>query len=157
MKLVIKNLHPYDGEYELELSGLTNRDYHRIKQLSGVRAGELGEAMQAGDIGVFVAVTEMILKRNGFPQVNVDALWDAEEQCFQVVEDGGEDEDRPPAIATTGGEENASAVVANENESTESSGSNGSSDGDASQPTPLVTGSPGSVTFADSDRATSPA
>lgn len=158
-KLLIQGLQPYDGEYELELSGLTNRDYHRIKQLSGVRAGELPEAMKAGDIGVFVAVTEMILKRNGFPEVNVDALWDAPEDCFQILETAedaaAEDADRPLDIATPGGNKNEPADDASNNEKKPLSGSNGDTDGDPNPPTPLRTGALGSVMSADFARSTS--
>ena len=160
-KIIIKDVPPYDGEYELELSGLTNRDYHFIKQVSGVRAGELNEALQAGDIGVFVAVASLILKRNGFADVHTDALWDAEESCFQVAESdadrAAEDADRPLAIedpnGTLGGSEKSSDSNASENEKQPPSGSNGNTDGEDSQRTPLLTGSPGSVTRVDSDPA----
>ena len=147
-KLVLKDVDPYSGSYEIPAGGWTNRELHYIRQHSGVRAGEINEALKAGDAGVLVAMAAVLLQRNGFPEVNIDALWDMSDDNWDF-EKTGEDEDRPPESATTGGEKNSSAVVAEPNDPTEPSGTTGTDIGASSQPTPLATGALGSGDSAD--------
>lgn len=110
--LVITGIPPYDGEYPLDFgAGLTNRELHTIKQISGVRAGELNEALNAGDYDLIVALAAILITRAGH-QPSMDALWDAPMEAIQFKEGEPEAEDRPPAKATTGGGKNDSAVVA---------------------------------------------
>lgn len=112
--LKIEGVPPYDGEYPLDIDGLTNRELHSIKETCGVRAGEIRDALRAGDVGLFVAVTALILKRAGFLDVNLDVLWDAPEECFKVVETeedrAAEDAERPPVSPTPGGSESEPGV-----------------------------------------------
>ena len=150
-KLKITNLPPYDGEYEIPSAGWTNRELHFIKQTSGVRAGELEDAMRAGDMGVLVALSVVILRRAGVLNVNIDALWDSTAESFDVVADDEQedDRDRPPDSAIAGGNENASDYAISESENGSSSGaSHGAHIGENSQPTPSATGDPGSETSA---------
>jgi hypothetical protein len=77
VKMTITGVFGADGEYEFDPSFFTNRELHRIKTVAGVRAGELSEAIAAGDSDLVVALAMIALARNG-RQVPEDALWDAE-------------------------------------------------------------------------------
>lgn len=92
-KIVISNVPPYDGEYEVDVSYFTNRELHEIKRLTGVRAGELQDAFDAGDSDLIVAIAAIALKRAG-KQVVDDLLWDAEAGSVMFV--AGEDDAGPP-------------------------------------------------------------
>ena len=143
---------PYDGEYDIPTS-YTNRELHKIKQISGTRAGELAEALTAGDVGTMVAIAAIILERQGkWPVVNLEPLWNVV-GGFEVIEhdDEPEDEDRPPAIATAGGNGSAPDEPTFDDESESSSGSLGDPDGVSSQLIPSRTGLPGSETSAGFD------
>lgn len=159
-KLVVQGIPPYDGEYEVSPTGLTNRDLHTIKQISGVRAGELEEAFEAGDNDLVVAMTVITLRRNGFPNVTADAIWDAEAGQIQLADSeqdkAQEDAGRPLATRTSGGNENAPDGSNSASENSPRSGANGNPAGENSPPTPLLTGDRGSVTSADFAPKTSP-
>lgn len=71
----IEGVPPYDGEYDLAMD-FTNREFHTIKQISGIRAGELEEAMQKRDTDLIVALAVNALRRAG-RNVSIEALWDA--------------------------------------------------------------------------------
>lgn len=91
----ISGIPGHDGDYQIDASFFTNRELHKIKQLSGVRAGELQEALNAGDSDVIVAVAVIAMQRNG-KAVNEDAIWDAPAGGIAFV--GGDAAD-PPAPA----------------------------------------------------------
>jgi hypothetical protein len=84
-----------NGEYPIDETTLTNRDFHTIKKVSGLRAAELEEAFAAGDVDLVVALAVCALYRAGKrePEI-VDMLFDAEAGKISWV---GEDETRPPA------------------------------------------------------------
>lgn len=84
-RLTIQGLGGIDGEYEFDLAALleidnpdtiTQREAHKIKQATGLRLGELEDAMQAGDADVVVAVAIVVLDRRG-KRYDVEALWRA--------------------------------------------------------------------------------
>lgn len=176
--LVISGISPYDGEYPVDDSGFTNREYHYIKQVSGVRAGELAEAAAAGDRAVEVALTAITLQRNG-KVVHLPLLWDAKDDCTDVrvqcdvcrtlndadakacvscstaLTDTEEDADRPPTIATNGGNKSEPDVAEEPNSNSEHSGLAGTPIGEGSPNGPSPTGSPG-LDGSESDRETSP-
>ncbi len=54
-----------DGDYTLDLASLTNYDYHVIKDVSGVVAGGLADAMAEGDQEVMVSFVAICLIRDG--------------------------------------------------------------------------------------------
>lgn len=72
-KVTITNMPGLDGEYPLELP-LLARDYRTIKQIAGVRANEIVEAMQAGDVEVVVAFADVALTRANVPH-HIEQLW----------------------------------------------------------------------------------
>ena len=75
-KVVIKDVPGLDGEYELDLT-FTHRDFRTIKQTAGVRANEVMDAINAGDLDIIVALAEIALQRSGKPH-SVEQLWDSE-------------------------------------------------------------------------------
>ena len=112
-KLIISGLGKrLDGEYEigdfLDLvtigtpASLTNREAHRVKVMTGVRAGELMAALASGDSDVTVALAAVILERHG-KRVDEDLLWDAPVDSgitFDLAErdtDEEDDDESPPA------------------------------------------------------------
>lgn len=78
--LKITGVPPLDGEYELpSILTLSHRENHIIKQETGVRAGEIREALAAGDQDIVVALALIALRRAGKGEVVEfrDLLWDA--------------------------------------------------------------------------------
>lgn len=73
-----------DGDYDLDLGYLTNRDFHTIKRVAGVRVGELDDALAAGDLDVVLALAVIALKRHG-KTFRDDDLWDAEAGTISFV------------------------------------------------------------------------
>jgi hypothetical protein len=105
MKLVVKGVAPWDGEYDFDsFTDGTNREYHRIKEISGVRAGELIEALGAGDTGAWVGFALMILARHD-KHALPDEFWDAPENAidWKVDEPVGDVAD-PPTVPPSGSE-----------------------------------------------------
>lgn len=76
MKVVIDNIPPWNGEWPLADFYFTNRELHRIKQISGLRAGELIEALDANDSAAYVGVAVVALERAG-KNIDPDEFWDA--------------------------------------------------------------------------------
>lgn len=75
-KIVIAGVPGLDGEYEMDMT-FTHRDFHTIKQVAGVRANEVMDALEGGDLDIIVAMAEIALRRAGVPH-SVDQLWDSE-------------------------------------------------------------------------------
>jgi hypothetical protein len=101
--LTIEGIPAYNGEYPLDSSYFTNRELNLIKTVSGVRAGELGEAFGAGDNDLMVALAAIAIWRAKGEKPNIDALWDAEAGKFTLniaePESEPEDESLPPSTA----------------------------------------------------------
>jgi hypothetical protein len=161
-KVTILDVPGLEGEYLIHFEdGFTNRELHLIKQLSGIRAGEIGEAFAANDNDLIVALSMIAMQRNG-KDVPVDALWDAKvgsikwEQTPEEIQEAEGDDALPPASPLAS--DDASVLVESEtpNEPTGSSGpsTNGASDV-SPEILPLATGSPPSATSATSDPETS--
>jgi hypothetical protein len=117
----IEGVPPYDGEYELDMN-FTNRDLHTIKQVAGVRAGDLNDALEHKDLDLVVALAVNALRRAGKP-IDMDVLWDSEAGRILLVAD--EDAVPPPQPS----DESSGSV----SEPTGSSGTSGPVTGDASQ------------------------
>ena len=95
-KVVIKDVPGLDGEYELDLT-FTHRDFRTIKQIAGVRANEVMDSINAGDLDIIVALAEIAIQRSGKPH-SVDQLWDAEAGSItlDVSADEMEEDTLPP-------------------------------------------------------------
>lgn len=127
-----------DGEYEVSWSDFTNRELHTIKQMSGVRAGELEEALEAGDSDLLLAVAVIAMQRSGrYVKGSEDALWDS--APGKITFEFGEDEEEvPPTSPPRGGARESS------------SGKSSSGAGELHpESAPNGTGSPDSVTGSD--------
>lgn len=101
-KVSLTGLGVFNGEYDLDLGYFTNRELHLIKQVSGVRAGEIAEALGAGDNDVLVALAAIAAKRAG-KDVPLDMLWDAPSgSSITLIADDEEPEDEslPPQTAS---------------------------------------------------------
>lgn len=92
--ITINGIDPYDGRYEFDLQ-FTNGELHRIKQISGVRLGELIDSLKAVDMGLIVALAVVALERAG-KYVDEDLLWAAESGGI-ALDLGGDDS--PPVKA----------------------------------------------------------
>lgn len=100
-RVLIKAGLAIDGEYELDASYFTNRELHLIKTEAKVRAGEVEDALQAGDNDLFVVLAYIALQRAGKGNMPIDFLWDAEagKIKFDFTEDEQQGGDaRPPEI-----------------------------------------------------------
>jgi hypothetical protein len=128
-KLIIEKLPPYDGSYPIDVTGFTGRQLHLIKSISGVRAGEILDALQAGDYDLVVAFTVIVLQRAG-KSVNPDDILDAEVGAITVKMDDAEVVERPPTSPPTSGDESSSGGPSNSSAGSTTSGSPSNDDGD---------------------------
>ena len=64
-KVVIQDVPPYDGEYDIDIGTLTNRELHTIKKVTGLRGGELAEGLVTLDTDVFLGIAYVALQRHG--------------------------------------------------------------------------------------------
>lgn len=74
--LVVAGCAPWDGRYEFDDFAFTNRELFEIRKLSGVRAAELIEALEANDTAAYVGVGMVVLARHG-KNADPDDLWNA--------------------------------------------------------------------------------
>lgn len=99
-RFVANGVPPYDGEWEIDLSYFTNRELHTIKRMSGVRGGELEDALAKIDNDVGIALFVIALERSKkFPNIVEDIIWEARSDAIRFVEDEAarEDDAGPPA------------------------------------------------------------
>lgn len=108
-KLIVTGIPLLDGTYGCDIVGMlveghpqsmTNREGHRVKVMSGVRAGELWEAMEAGDNDVMIALAAVVLTRNG-KRFDEALLWDAPMGSgisFEIAEREEEAETEGPPV-----------------------------------------------------------
>lgn len=81
----------------------TNRELHLIKQIAGVRAGELFDAMEAGDNDLVVALAHLAIKRAGRNQPTLDMLWDMAPGEIEIHNPAQESNGVPPTSTPTSG------------------------------------------------------
>lgn len=136
-KIVITGIPPYDGAYPFE-GGFNYGELHTIKRIAGVRAGQLFDALEAGDSDVIVAAAIIALERAG-KTVDENDFWKADSGSIQLVPDSQEVPTTPPQ----GGEQ------------TGSSGDATTPSSESQETDPSPTGSPPSDTGATSDPETS--
>ena len=101
--VVIEGIDGLNGEYPIDLGYFTSRELHTIKKLTGLRVGELDDAMAAGDSDVLVAFGVLALQRND-KRVDEDALWDAPAGSITIVipEDDAPPLDSEPLASSSG-------------------------------------------------------
>ena len=91
-KIRIEGVPPWDGDYDFDPS-FKNRELNRIKNITGIRGGEIAEALAAGDTDLMVALAVLALERQG-KSVDPDDFWNAEVGAITYI---GEDDAGPPA------------------------------------------------------------
>lgn len=103
-----------DGIYDLDLEDtFTGDELHLIKKHSGVRAGEIGEAMEAGDYDLIICLAKIAMDRSG-KDVRIERLLAAKIGSLQFGQTDAEKEaeqeadDLPPVSAPSGANENES-------------------------------------------------
>jgi len=158
-KLIVTGLgKQFDGEYEFNLAEMlvmgtantmTNGELHTIKRIAGVRAGEIEDALGAGDNDVLLALGVIVLARNG-RRLPEHLMWDAPAGSGIVIvpDEGLDDEDAaegdvsPPEVSPTANEPTEAS------ETLETSGGSSSNPSSASLPPsdPSPTGDPSSAT-----------
>lgn len=93
MKVTIKGIKPYDGEYTLDLSAFTNGEYRRIKKMSGYTLAEFPDAIKRVDTDWITAIGAVAAGRD-HGGVQEELFWNAETGSIIVdfsderVEDG---------------------------------------------------------------------
>lgn len=129
-----------DGEHELDVSYFTNRELHLLKREANVRAGEVKDALLAGDNDLAVVFAHIALQRSG-KHGPIDVLWDLPAGNIRVdFSDQEEAAADPPAQSASGnGDELPPAEKPSSGESSERSSENPDSD-------PSSTGTPPSET-----------
>ncbi len=100
MKITIKGVPPYDGEYPLEFDRLSNGQIRTIKRLSGYTPPEYIQAGERGDNDFLVAAAIAAVQRSGRHQVvHEQAFWDAEAGGIDFVLDEEDAMAGPPPTA----------------------------------------------------------
>jgi hypothetical protein len=149
--IVLTGIPGFDGSYEIDFGRFTNRELHMIKQLAGVRLGELSDAFAAGDNDVLLAIAKIAVKRAG-KDIPDDLLWEAEMGSITFdVSDLEEDDELPPGSA--GETETSSSEPAGKSNDSRSPGSGTGSGSSANDPSPI--GNRGSATGVTSPQPTS--
>lgn len=92
-KIQIEGVPQYNGEWPLDFDVLTNRDFHTIKQIAGVRVNEIDGALDAGDLDIVVALAVIALRKAGHEKVNADVLWDSPVGKITLVDDDTDEEE----------------------------------------------------------------
>ena len=147
LQIKIEEVAPFDGTYDLDLTRFNGRELHLIKEISGVRLGEIQEALNANDFDVIVALAAIALTRDG--RVTKDMSLRAARELLEAdfgklslidpdAKKPDEDAAVPPTVPPTGGEESFESS---------SPGSSSTSD-DPPETTPPSTGPAGSPTGA---------
>lgn len=103
MKVILAGVAPWDGMYAFDDFNLTNRELHRIKEVSGIRAGELIEALEANDRAAFVGFAMVILGRHG-KTVDPDDLWDGDASSIRIDLDPEPDAGPPTVVPSESGQ-----------------------------------------------------
>lgn len=99
MKLTIKGVPPYDGDYTLHFAELTAGEFRRIKQMSGYTLAEFGNAAKRMDTDWVTALGTVAAARK-HSVVQEDAFWNSELGAIVVdfSDEAQEDVADPPTI-----------------------------------------------------------
>jgi hypothetical protein len=66
LRIEIEGVAPYDGSYDLDTGRVFNgHELHLIKQISGLRLGEIDDAAEAEDYDLVIALAVIVLWRHG--------------------------------------------------------------------------------------------
>jgi hypothetical protein len=145
-KFVVTGIPAFDGEYPINVQSFTMRELQIIKRMSGVRAGELPDAFNAGDSDVILAICVIAVRRNGRDWESFEKIaWDVDFDAITFIADEEPDDDTGtagdavPLIPRT-----PSGDAGNSDAEPEPSGPHSPNDGDSHQEKNLrAIGSPG--------------
>lgn len=88
---------------------MTYRELGRIKRMTGYRAGEIGEALIAGDTDAVLALSVVASERAGEP-ITLDQLENLEVGQIRVEADDEDEDPTPAAAEDAGGESDAPTI-----------------------------------------------
>ena len=145
--VTIKNLYNLDGEYPLDLV-FTHRDFRDIKRIAGVRANEVMDAINAGDLDVIVALCAIALRR-AQKVFDIEQLWDAEAGniTLDLTEAEEEADASPPSPSASEPEQDGGRSSSGET-------TNGSTEASQEMLTQLPSGTPEPVSTSDRETST---
>lgn len=147
----LEGVPPLDGVYPFDADTFDGNEMHLIKKISGVRGGELKEAIEAGDYDLVIAFAVIALQRAG-KKVSADQLRAAAIGTITFDAGEAEAEERPPSSASPNGSESSSDESNAPHENTSRSGEDSVPIGVTPPNDPSPTGPPGSETSAGSVR-----
>ena len=159
--LKVEGVPPLDGVYDLDVSSFNGTELHIIKQETetakrpGVRAGELLDALAAGDNDLLLAFALIVLRRagKGEPAVLRGVVWEAPPGAvtvdFSEAEKAAMEAEEVGSPPVSEPEENSAPVT-----STDPSGSDSPEELDAPANGQSHTGLPTSLIGSTFDRAT---
>lgn len=100
-KFVVEGIPAFNGDYPIDIRSFTMRELQIIKRMSGVRAGELAEAFEAGDTDVLLAIAVIAVRRNGKDWESFERIaWESDLSAITFV--GGEEAaDEPTPLTPT--------------------------------------------------------
>lgn len=135
MKVTITGAPPFDGAYDMDMGlPLNGRELHVIKELAGVRLGEIDDALEASDYDVLIAFAAIALTRAGKVK-KTDTLKVAREVLLEAAageimieadEEQEADADDPPAVTPS---EPVGTLGGNGSSESSSEASSGTGDG----------------------------
>lgn len=100
--LTLKRSDGREHEYEIPES-LTFREAGLVKRMSGVRGGEIAEALRLGDAEVIAALAVIAVRRTGEP-ITEDEILDMEVTDLKLKEDEEPEPEESPTPAASAGE-----------------------------------------------------
>jgi hypothetical protein len=98
MQIVIDGVAPHvNGSYDLDWTGLTNRELNEVKRISGVRPAEMLDALVASDAAFACALAIIAARRDG-KLIPEDVILDSTggNIKFVLTDDGAAGGDVPP-------------------------------------------------------------
>jgi hypothetical protein len=138
-KFVISGIDGFDGEYPIDIGSFTMRELNIIKRVSGLRAGEIEDALKAGDSDLLVAIATLAVRREGKNWEQFELLaWESDSANFVLVVPEEDDADVPPSVLPPPLDE-----PGNSNESQTTSGDDSETPSESPEVTPLLTGMSG--------------
>lgn len=134
-KFIVTGIPAFNGDYPIDIGTFTMRELQIIKRMSGVRAGELEEAFNAGDTDLILAIAVIAVRRSGKAWEQFEAIaWESE---LGAIEFHSDEEVAADAVPLT------PALSASSDEPPPASGPPSPDDGEDPQEIPLrAIGSP---------------
>ena len=153
--VIIEGVSPHDGEYEIDLATINMEEFHLIKRLTGLVAGEVEDALMRIDTDIFVGLAAVVIQRSGKRvTANVEnQLWKAPLGALRVKLEPDSPPEKSQEMPRSSNDE-----PNQQSEGTSSSGDDGKDASETSEEdSPQATGQPASGLSVISDRESSAA